>query len=597
MILKRKKYSYPDMLTLSFRTSPFYSIIFALRQVIDALFPTATIFVTAFFIDTSIAIFNGYAVMEDIYLPIALIIALMLYNVLSGAIMSLVDEYRKIYYREKIVPEMLEYRASLAYRHIEDQESHDIIWRVFPYVENTVWSMYTQILQVLSLVIFIMGIVITLFTQVWWIAITMVVASVPVMYIGKKAGEEKYQADRDITDIRRKYWHLGWILCNRDNVEERTVYGYGKDINEKYFERFEYARKYTLKVDVKNFIRQKIGGLVTSLYAIGVIFVLLPQAYTGVISIGMFIGLIGAIINLSGRLSWEVNFFMEQLTRSREWLKDLTTFMAFDIQEGATDTPVAMDFKLIQFKNVSFSYPGTEKQILKGVSFTIEKGKHYSFVGENGAGKTTITKLITGMYTNYEGEILVDGKNLKTLTHAQLKGLTSVVYQDFARFQITMYDNIAIGNINDMNNRKKAEEAIQLVDLGETVDNLKDGLDTYLGKVYENGVDISGGQWQRTATARSVVNPAPLKILDEPTSALDPIAESEIYKNFEKITKGETTIFISHRLGSTKLADVIFVLDDGRIIEEGSHDELVGQNGLYSHMYTTQAQWYVEVAG
>jgi ATP-binding cassette subfamily B protein len=167
-----------------------------------------------------------------------------------------------------------------------------------------------------------------------------------------------------------------------------------------------------------------------------------------------------------------------------------------------------------------------------------------------------------------------------------------VVYQDFARYWFSLHDNIAIGNIHNFHNEQNVKEAISLVGLEEAVNDLPNGIHTPLGKVMSNGVDLSGGQWQRTAMARSVINPAPLKILDEPTSALDPVAEATVYKNFEKITRGETTIFISHRLGSTKLADIIYVLQNGKITESGSHSKLMEQNGAYAEMFNVQANRY-----
>jgi len=245
-----------------------------------------------------------------------------------------------------------------------------------------------------------------------------------------------------------------------------------------------------------------------------------------------------------------------------------------------------MSFKTIEFRNVSFKYPGTDKLILDDISFIIENGRHYSLVGVNGAGKTTIIKLLTGLYTNYEGAILVDGRSISDLTQSEIKGLSSVVYQDFAKYYISLYDNIAIAGDG-------VENAIELVGLSGAVEKLKDGVNTPLGKIYENGVDLSGGEWQRVAMARSVVNNAPLKILDEPTAALDPVSESAVYNNFERISKGGTTLFISHRLGSTKLADIIFVLSDGKIVERGSHSDLISlENGVYAEMFNAQAEWY-----
>jgi ATP-binding cassette subfamily B protein len=253
-----------------------------------------------------------------------------------------------------------------------------------------------------------------------------------------------------------------------------------------------------------------------------------------------------------------------------------------------------MNFSRIEFKDVCFSYPGTEKPVLNGVSFVIEYGKHYSFVGVNGAGKTTITKLLTGLYTNYEGEILIDDRELRTLTQGELKALSSVIYQDFARYFLTLYENIAIALPHDEESEKRSrvEKAVALVGLEETAGKLKNGLDTPLGKIHPDGVDISGGEWQRAAMARSVVSHAPLRILDEPTAALDPVNESQVYRRFEQISQGQTTIFISHRLGSTKLADTIYVLAGGKIEETGSHAELMAHNGLYAEMYNSQAEWY-----
>ena len=592
MILKRKKYSYIDMFTLSLRTSPLYSGYFVFMSVVDALLPTAGIFVTAAFINTAVAVFEGRAVMSGMYLPIALIFAMAAYNVLGGAVQKLIDATRVIYFREKLVPEMVKFRASLEYRHIECQKTHDLIWRVFPYIEDRVWNLFTQVVSAGSLVIFVLGIAGTLFTQVWWLAVTMVAAGVPLVFVAAKAGRASYDAQRAMTEIDRKQWNLSWILIDRENVEERAVYGYYDELNAEYIEKFEYARKYRLKIDAKNQVKMKLGGVFTVAYAVAAILALLPRVYSEDISIGMFIALIGAVIGLSHRLSWGVNHMVVQIIQNREWLKDLTEFMQLETHDDATDAPEPADFSEIEFRNVSFKYPGTEKLVLNGVSFTIKKGLHYSFVGENGAGKTTITKLITGLYDNYTGEILVDGVELRKFSQARLKGLTSVVYQDFARYRISLYDNIAMGNIADFENRAAVEEAVTLVGLEETVENLHSGLDTPLGKVLADGVDLSGGQWQRTAMARCVINPAPLKILDEPTAALDPVAESTVYKNFEKITRGQTTIFISHRLGSTKLADIIYVLAGGRITESGSHTDLMQKKGTYAEMFNVQAKWY-----
>jgi ATP-binding cassette subfamily B protein len=560
---------------------------------IDALLPTFSIFITADFLNTAIAVYNKEADISSVYRPVAFLTLIMMYNIVNGVFMDLIDCNRKIYYRRKLVPEMLAKRARLEYRHIENPKTSDLINRVCPPFDGNVWEMYSQVLQVVNLVIYIMGIIITLFTQVWWIALSMLIASGPILYIATKAGKQSYNADREITKMNRKVDYLSGLLKSREAVEERSIYGYSKYLNNQYSDKFELARKFKLKVLRRNFIKSKSGGIVTTLYSVGAMLALLPPAADGEITIGMFIALMGAVFGLSQRLSWGVNALIEDLVNKREYLKDLTECMTLDEHEDATAEPVKnMTFKVIEFKNVSFTYPGTDKIILNGISFIIENGRHYSFVGMNGAGKTTIIKLITGLYTNFEGEILVDGRSIRELTQSEIKGLSSVVYQDFARYYISLYDNIAIADLGNPENREEVERAINFVGLSETVKKLKDGLDTPLGKIMENGVDISGGEWQRTVMARCMMSAAPLKILDEPTAALDPIGESMVYRNFEQISKGMTTIFISHRLGSTKLADIIYVLSDGKIIESGSHSALIAEKGVYCEMFHSQAEWY-----
>ena len=593
MLLTKKKYGIPDMIILPFKVSPFYSSVFAVQRVVSGLMPTFTIFATAKFINTATAILNKEAELEDIYVPIALLAGIMLYWTVIGVLMEFVNCRANIVFRNKLRPEMAEKRARLEYRHIEDQKTADLINRVCPVIDATVKDMYMRVLDIAENLIYAAGILVALFTQVWWVALFLALSGVPILILATKAGERSYEADREMSKIDRRAWYLSDVLKSREAVEERSVYGYSDKLNEQFSERYEFARKFRLKVSAKNFVKQKMGGIITSILSTVVMFAMLPPVAQGKIDIGMFIGMMGGVFSLSGKLSWGVNWIIEDLARKKEYLRDLTEFMKLEEHEDANALPDrAVNFRKIEFRNVSFRYPGTEKLILDNISFVIESGKHYAFVGVNGAGKTTVTKLITGLYTNYEGEILVDGRPLRSMSQAEIKGLSSVVYQDFARYYISMYDNIALGCLNQEHDRSDIENAAELAGLSDTISRLPDGLDTPLGKIQEKGVDISGGEWQRVAMARRIVSPAPLRILDEPTASLDPVSESMVYRKFEQISKGMTTIFISHRLGSTRLADVIYVIADGRIAESGSHEELMEKNGIYAEMFRSQAEWY-----
>lgn len=228
---------------------------------------------------------------------------------------------------------------------------------------------------------------------------------------------------------------------------------------------------------------------------------------------------------------------------------------------------------------------------MKNFNLRLEKDLHYAFVGINGAGKTTVTKLLTGLYDNYEGEILLNGRELRTYSQAELKALFAVVYQDFAKYYIPLKDNIALGNVLNFNDQE-VQQVASIIGLDEEVKDLPMGYDTPLGKIIEGGVDLSGGQWQKVAIARALYNPAQIRILDEPTAALDPVAESNIYEMFGRISKGKSTIFITHRLGAAKLADQIIVIDDGQVKEQGTHDELLKLGGIYAEMFEDQRSWY-----
>lgn len=593
MLLTKKKYGIPDMVVLPFKVSPFYSAVFAVQRIVSGLMPTFMIFATAKFINTATAILNKEAELRDIYVPIALLAGIMFYQAVIGVLMEFVNCRTNIVFRKRLRPEMVEKRARLEYRHIEDQDTADLISRVCPVIDTTVRDMYMRVLDIAENVIFAAGILITLFTRVWWVALFIAASSVPILIIATKAGEKSYEANRELSKVDRRTWYLSDVLKSREAVEERSVYGYSDKLNGQFAERYEYAWKSRLKISAKNFVNQKMGGIITSILSTVVMLAMLTPVVQGKIDIGMFIGIMGSIFNLSGRLSWGVNWIVEDLARKKEYLKDLTEFMKLEEHGDANALPDrTVDFRTIEFRNVSFRYPGMEKLVLDNISFVIENGKHYAFVGVNGAGKTTIAKLITGLYTNYEGEILVDGRPLRSMSGAEIKGLSSVVYQDFARYYIPMYDNIALGCLNQEHDRTDIENAAEAAGLSHTISRLPDGLDTPLGKIQEKGVDISGGEWQRVAMARSIVSSAPLRILDEPTASLDPVSESMVYRKFEQISRGKTTIFISHRLGSTRLADVIYVIADGKIAENGPHEELMEKNGIYAEMFRAQAEWY-----
>jgi ATP-binding cassette subfamily B protein len=246
----------------------------------------------------------------------------------------------------------------------------------------------------------------------------------------------------------------------------------------------------------------------------------------------------------------------------------------------------------IEFRDVWFRYPGTDRDILKGLSFTVGHGEKVSIVGENGEGKSTMVKLLLGLFSPDKGEILVGGRALSEYSLDQRIRLFGTVFQDFSRFNITLKENIVIGDLDCCGDAAKLRDIADVAGLSELFDTLPEKGDTLLGKEFEGGTELSGGQWQRIAMARALFGDKPILILDEPTSQLDPTAESALYGEFTGIANGKTALFITHRLGSTAITDRIIVISGGIVVQSGTHDALLASGGLYAEMFESQKSWY-----
>lgn len=594
MKLEKKKYNILDIIRIPLIYSSRESILVGIKYILDGIIPILQVLVTAKFLDIAIQIFNHKKQFDDIIKPIIFMIVLLSYVWFSKNISEYLEICMSNKLRRTFRVDLIEKVASLKYKYIENENSSNLISRVMKEPEVQCSDAYILILDMVQLIIEVMGILIILFSKVWWSAVLIVLISIPLFKLSLKSGSEIYETNRKVEGNKRRAKYLLEVLNNREFVEERELFQYSKDINKDWFEQFEISRKSELKVSVKWFINMKLGGAIISILSIVIVFILIFPVVEGKITIGFFISIVNSIFSLINYMAWTLPQYGDNLAQNKEFLADLSEFMFLDENPEYLSIPSKerVNLKKLEFKNVFFKYPGTKNYILKDLSFVIEGGKNYAFVGSNGAGKTTITKLITGLYEEFEGEILINDQSIKIYNQEELKSMFSVVYQDFARYCISVKDNILLGDVSNDISSEKLYIAINNMDLNESIENLNNGLDSNLGKIKIDGVDLSGGQWQRIAMARSIINCASLRILDEPTAALDPISESNIYEKFYKISKNSTTIFISHRLGSTKLADKIFVMEDGKIVESGSYKNLIANDGVYAKMYESQRSWY-----
>lgn len=595
MRLESKNYNAGDIIKIPFKFAPAQATLIAIQKLLDGLVPTLQILATAKFLDIAILIFKQEKDIKDIVMPLLFVILLLAYDWISTQLSKFAEVQIKNRLRGEFRVNIVEKIATLRYKYIESQDSWDLISRVIKEPEVQCTKAYISSLDMIAMILKITGILVVLFIQVWWSAVLIVLISVPLFFIALKSGKETYEANREVEKNKRKVKYLEEVLNGREAVEERTLFGYSDKINNQWHKEFETARKHELKVSLKWYVNMKTGGVIIAVLSVLIVLILIGPVTSGILSIGMFMSIVNSVFDLINYLAWSLPEYGDNLAKNKEYLVDLTNFVKLEGDEGYLLRPAKKVSKLksLEFRNVSFKYPGTEKYILKDMSFVIEEGRHYAFVGANGAGKTTITKLITGLYEDFEGEILINGKSIKTYRQDQLKAMCSVVYQDFARYYISFRDNILLGDINSFDNVDNMNKAIETVELQDVVGGLPLGINSNLGKIKNNGVDLSGGQWQRIAMARGIVSPASIRILDEPTAALDPISESNVYEKFEEISRGQTTIFISHRLGSTKIADEIFVIGDGAIVESGSYEELMKRNGVYTKMYESQRSWYI----
>ncbi len=604
MIFSKNKYNYFTMAALYVKLTPAMAGMKIIYHLFTSLIPTVEIFLTASFIDNAIGAVSGSSGISDAILPLLGILLIKLFQHYASLGYSLVSTKAANKMNLTVQAEIARSKASVKYKYYENQDCVDVIQRATDGFGGNIQDFFDYILSTVSLTARIVGFIVVLGMQLWWVAILFTAAAVPAFVIAYRFGEKQYDVDREMTKVDRRAWYISDILRGRETLEERRLFGYTGVMDREYNRNFKKAAKAREKVARHMWFDTTLAGILVLVSGVLVIALLIPRLVpvdgTAALSVGMFISLVNAILGLSSQMQETIPDHINSLRYKLEYLKDLNEYLSFETDEGSTAAPSAnvMPLETIEFKNVSFRYPGCEKYILKNFNISLESGRNYAIVGVNGAGKTTLIKLLTGLYDDYEGEILLNGRELRTYPSSDVKALVSTVYQDFARYPLDIYHNIAIGNITDMDNRQAVGKAAEVMGLSGLLGRLPNGIYTNVTKIEEEGVDLSGGEWQRIALARLLSSTAPLKILDEPTASLDPIAESRLYEQFGDIIRlngdDSMTLFISHRLGMTKFMDKIIVLSDGALAEFGSHDELMKAGGLYAEMYGSQAQWYAD---
>ena len=595
--LEKKRYRWWHFFVIPFQCDAGGTIWLGVQKILTAISAVVQVPVIAKFVDTAIEAAQGRATHIDVLPWFSLLILCAGWRRISYNVGRIFSTRITI----RAVPQMslafTDKRAKLEYSHIENQKTWDLVKRVCDKPDARVSNMVQRAYNLIVYAIRIGGLLTVLFMQVWWVGVLTALLCIPLVVFSMQTGKKTYTTLKEAAEHDRYHEYYAELITGREAVDERALFGFAKRVDNLWYKHFEASRKINTKAEFHRMKSVRTGSIITTLLAACIGLTLVYPVANGVITVGMFIALTTGMYDLVQMMGVELTRALSQLAESAEYLGDLSTFAALEETSAALDKPQqnAIPFERLEFKDVSFVYPETEAVILKNLSFVIENGKHYAFVGANGAGKSTIIKLLCGLYDNYTGEILLNQRNICTYTTAERKAFVAGVYQDFARYYISASENVLLGNINELHSSEaasKIEKVLAEMDLLEDLQALPQGLNTPLGKILPDSIDLSGGQWQRLAMARALISAAPLMVLDEPTSALDPLSECHLYERFEQVSRGRTTVFISHRLGSTSLANHIFVLDNGTITEQGSHKTLVEQNGLYAEMYDSQRSWY-----
>jgi len=426
----------------------------------------------------------------------------------------------------------------------------------------------------------------------WWIPVLITAVTLPRLYLRIRYGTAEWSVYGSGAPQVRKLWYLSWLLSTTEAIKEMRVFQSHGSLTSK-FETFQNELLQLHKKPLDNYLRQlSYPPILETAVLFAIAYTQLPNVLTGVLTIGSFTLLINMIEQLNGNASgavinfgdmYEHNLFVDHY------------FEVLELPKLITESKSPTVFKKIsppkiEFKNVSFKYPNSPL-VLENISFTINSGESVAFVGPNGAGKSTLIKLICRFYDVTEGKILINGVDIKDLKLSNWYKHMGTLFQDFVHYYLTVRDNIILGN-PDKEDEKQVLEAARKSGAYEFIEKLPKGFDQNLGREYEEGEELSIGQWQKLAIARAFYQASPLLILDEPTSAIDAEAEYEIFNNLEKAYKNKTLILVSHRFSTVRNANKIFVIESGEITERGSHKQLLELNGKYAHMFNVQAKGY-----
>jgi ATP-binding cassette subfamily B protein len=592
-------------LTMVWRTSPGLTSASLLLRLVRAVLPVVTLYIGKLIIDNVVLLVQAPNKPETLGLWLSsgllswLILLLLFEFALAvmadvlGRVVSLTDSLLAERVTNASSVRLMEHAAELDLEDFEDSEFQDQLERARRQTSGRMTLMgqlFSQAQDIVTVASFAAGLI---FYAPWLIAL-LFLALVPAFIGEAHFNAQSYSLDFVRTPERRELDYVRQTAASVETAKEVKIFGLNGFLIDRYVRLATafYAANRSIALR-----RAGWGGLFT---AIGTVGYYLAYAYitwgtlTGKFSVGDLTFLAGSFLRLRSLLEGLLTSFSSTAGQAL-YLNDLFSF--FEVKPQILSPPNPRPFpdrieRGFEFEDVGFRYPGSERWAVRHLSFTLHAGEVLALVGENGAGKTTLVKLLARLYDPVEGRILLNGYDLREYDLDALRGNMGVIFQDFVRYNLTAGDNIAVGKIDARDDQARIERAAKRSQADEVIAKLPGGYQQMIGKRFKNGVELSGGEWQKIAIARAYMREAVVLILDEPTAALDARSEFEVFQRFKELSAGKTAILISHRFSSVRMADRILVLADGQIEAAGTHDELLAQAGRYSELFELQAAGY-----
>ncbi|MGN7118994.1 ABC transporter ATP-binding protein [Lysinibacillus odysseyi] len=479
---------------------------------------------------------------------------------------------------------IIEKSSSLSMREFEDSDIYNKLTRLENEVAYRPFQTFQALLGIISaFVTIILSSIILLLWKPYLIVILLLLPFLSLYYYLKIA-QENFKIHFERSNSEREAWYISYLMTHDFSFKEIRMYG----LKNYFLKRFGILkarfRDQDNNINKKKMIYSFVFNIIQDICLGIVVFIAVISAFTGKLLIGNVATYIRSISMVQSNSQLLINNIY-QLYESNLYMQLLDEFLSLEIEDERGSAIEINSINEIEFRNVSFSYDGN-KNTLKNISFHIKKGELLAIIGINGSGKSTILKLICGLYTNYIGEILINGVDLKKIDKESYRKCISVLFQDYLKYEFTLGDNVSLGDVSNMNNSLRINETLELADATFLKNNTGGyELDSQLGNWFDEGTQLSGGQWQKVAIARAYYREASLFLLDEPSSALDAISEKNVFESFFKLATKEISIFITHKVSMAKKSDKILVINNGVIEGIGSHSDLIKSCEVYRNLY------------